>query len=397
MKIAFIEQESRLGGVEYTTLRIAQAMDKSKFTPVIICPEEGDLPKLALQEGLEVQIVPRPKLVSVSVILANRRIANPFGIILTAFSVIKAAGNLNKYLQAHPADIIITKGLLVHFYGGIAARKQNIPCIWYVQEEVGKKGGGGLFRYILIRAAQELPKIIVVDAAALIEQFGDLPNRTPILQVIYNGIDTHQFTPFSVHEKQVARNRLNIPANSLVIGQAGRIIPAKGQDILLDAFIWLIKDFPDLHLLFVGAPLFGSPAYELKLRRKAAVAGLESQVHFSGFVPDVRQALAAMDIFVHASVETDSPVSVLEAMSCGLPMVVSGVRGTVEMVDPDINAIVVEPGNSNALALALKTLIKSRQKRNDLGEEARKSVIQKFSLQASVTQLESLIQKIYAE
>jgi glycosyltransferase involved in cell wall biosynthesis len=78
-------------------------------------------------------------------------------------------------------------------------------------------------------------------------------------------------------------------------------------------------------------------------------------------------------------------------------MVVSGVRGTVEMVDPDINAIVVEPGNSNALALALKTLIKSRQKRNDLGEEARKSVIQKFSLQASVTQLESLIQKIYAE
>ena len=164
----------------------------------------------------------------------------------------------------------------------------------------------------------------------------------------------------------------------------------------MQAFARLAQDFPDIHLLFVGAPLFGRQGYEKKIRTQAAQAGLDSRIHFSGFIPDVRVGLAAMDIFVHASLETDSPVSVLEAMSCGLPVVVSGVRGTVEMVSPGVNALVFEPGNSDALALALDKLLKSKQMRKDLSEQARATIIRKFSLQASVTQLESLIQEVNA-
>jgi len=396
MRIAFIEQESQLGGVEYTTLRVAQTLDKSKFETVIICPEEGDLPRLARQTGLEVQIVSRPKFPSVSLLWNKRYIANPFGFILTAINVFRSMQILEKHLQANMADVVITKGLLAHFYGGMAARRLNVPCIWYVQEEVDEKRGAGLFRYILVKGAQRIPTKIVVDAAALLEQFGSVPALRDTVEVVYNGIDTQQFFPFSQQEQQEARDKFKIPANAMVIGQAGRIIPLKGQATLLQAFARLAQDFPDLHLLFVGAPLFGSQDYEQKLRSQAAQRGLTERVHFAGFIPDVRQGLAAMDIFVHASVETDSPLSVMEAMSCGLPVVVSSVRGTVELVDSEVNALVFEPGNSDALVFALNKMLKSRHMQNELGNQARMRVIEKFSLHASVTQLESLIEEVYA-
>jgi glycosyltransferase involved in cell wall biosynthesis len=259
---------------------------------------------------------------------------------------------------------------------------------------VDEKRGAGLFRYILIKGAQSIPTKIVVDAAALLEQFGNALRDT--VEVVYNGIDTQQFVPFSMQEQHEARDNFNIPTNATVIGQAGRIIPLKGQATLLQAFACLTQDFPSLHLLFIGAPLFGSQNYEQKLRSQAAQWGLTERVHFAGFIPDIRQGLAAMDIFVHASVETDSPLSVMEAMSCGLPVIVSGVRGTVEMVNSEVNALIFEPRNSNALASILSKLLKSKQVQNELGEQARATIIERFSLQSSVTQLESLIEEVYA-
>ena len=396
MKVAFIEQESQMGGVEYTTLRTAQSLDKSKFDPMIICPEEGDLPHLARLAGIKVQIISRPKFPSVSIFWKNHYFPNPFGFFVTALIVLLSSHNLQKHLQQDKIDLVITKGLLAHFYGGMSASRLSIPCIWYVQEEVDEKRGAGLFRFILLKGAQRIPTKIVVDAAALLEQFESVSSLRDSIEIVYNGIDTEQFSPFSQQEQQDARNSFNIPANATVIGQTGRIIPLKGQATLLQAFAHLAQDFPDIHLLFVGAPLFGSQDYEQQLRAQTAQLGLIERVHFSGFIPDIRQGLAAMNIFVHASVETDSPVSVMEAMSCGLPVVVSGVRGTVEIVNSEINALIFEPGNSDALASALVNLLKSQQMQKELVKQARATVVVRFSLQASVTQLECLIEEVYA-
>lgn len=194
----------------------------------------------------------------------------------------------------------------------------------------------------------------------------------------------------------MARARLGIPENAIVIGQAGRLIPLKGQDVLLRAFTSLVREFPTLHLVLVGTPLFGNGNFEQLLRKQVTQSGLTAQVHFTGFLPDVRQGLAAMDIFVHASVETDSPVSVMEAMSCGLPVVVSGVRGTVEMVNPECDALIFRPGDANSLARSLTKLLKHKDLRTELGMQGRSSVLQKFSLKSSVAQLEALLEKIHA-
>ena len=348
MNLAFLDQDSKMGGVEYTTLRAARALDKIRFAPLLLCPEEGDLPRLARASGLDVVIVPRPKFESVSWFTDGRYIANPFGFLYSAVNIFRAALRLKKYLQVNPVQIVITKGLMAHFYGGLAARWSHIPCLWTVQEEVDQHRGGGLYRFILTRGAKSLPSKIIVDALALLDQF----HAREGIQVIYNGIDPDEFSPFSHRQKMNARLALHIPENAIVIGKAGRLTPLKGQSLLLDAFICLAAEFPDLHLILVGgASLFGEEDYEGALRAQAARSGLTERVHFTGFLPDVRQGLAAMDVFVQASVETDSSVAMLEAMSCALPVVVSGVRGTFEMVEPDSDALVFRPGDVNGLTL----------------------------------------------
>ena len=376
---------------------MAQALDKAGFELRLVCPEDGGLPQLARQAGLEVKIVSRPKFSSVSFLWKGRYVANPFGFLWTALNVFGAMVKLERALRGCPADIIITKGLLAHFYGGWAAKGLGIPCIWYVQEEVDARRGGGFYRSILKWGAQNIPDKILVDATALLEQFGQPHKTQAVIRVVYNGIDTQQFVPFTEPDKRQARDNLNIPLEAIVLGQTGRIIPLKGQITLLEAFACLVQDFPDIHLLFVGAPLFASQDYERNLHLLATQWGLEDRVHFSGFVADVRQGLAAMDIFIHASIETDSPVSVQEAMACGLPVVVSGVRGTVEMVEPGDNGLIFEAGNSKALAATLRKLLQSPQSmRYHLGQRARATVVERFSLEASTTQLQQILEEVHA-
>jgi glycosyltransferase involved in cell wall biosynthesis len=396
MRVAFIDQSSQMGGVEYSTLRVAQAIDKFRFDPVIICPKEGDLPNLARLAGIEVQIVSSPKFPSVSFQFGKRYLANPFGFFLSAINVLRSAHRLEIHLRAKPVDILITKGLLAHFYAGIAAFRLKIPCIWYIQEEVDSKRAGGFYHYLLMKCARSLPAKIIVDAEDLRDQFEGFSQDNRFLQVISNGVDTNQFAPFAGPERVKAKESFQISERALTIGQSGRIIPLKGQDILLQAFMRIAKDYPEIHLLFVGGPLFGNRQFELALKDQVEKNKLSERVTFTGFLPDVRQGLAAIDIYVHASVETDSPISVMEAMACGLAVIVSGVRGTTEMVIPNQDALLFEPRNFNVLAQDLEKLILSKKLRSDLGKKARQSVIDRYSLYHCVTQLQEVIEEVYA-
>jgi len=396
MRIAFIDQSSQMGGVEYTTLRVAQAIDKSEYSPVIICPEEGALPKLASRAGIEVHIVPIPKFHSVSFEWKNRYIANPFGFILTAINILIASRRIEENLRTFPTDIVVTKGLLAHFYAGIAAKRIKVPCIWYLQEEVDSKRAGGFFQFLLNIFAKHLPVKIIVDAKALVTQLNCKNNCKGFIKVINNGVDTEEFVPFNDAEKSKAKKELRIPEERLVIGQAGRIVALKGQDVLLDAFSQIAKAYPDTHLLFVGAPLFGNLDFERRLKKQVDHHGLSDRVTFTGFLPDVRQGLAAMDVFVQASIETDSPISIMEAMSCGLPVIVSKVNGTEEMVEQSEDGLLFDPGDSQALAGKLELLINSSKQRRLFGYAARQSVIRNYSLETSVAKLQDLLEEVYA-
>ena len=394
MKIAFVEQVSKMGGVEYSTLRLAAELDRLGREVQIICPEEGDLSHMARAQSLSVSIVPSPKFSSVSLLIGGKYLPNPLGIFTTFINVFKAAKTLEHHLNANPVDVLVSKGLLSHLYTGLAAKRCQIPCVWYMQEEVDQKRALGLFHMALIWGANRFPDKIIVDSPALLSQFEKMERYPQALTIIPNGIDPAQFRKFSAEERKTARQNLGIPQNALVIGQSGRIIPLKGHKTTLTAFAELARRETNLHLLFVGAPLFSNQSYANELKHQAQQLGIGDRVVFSGFLPDVREGLAAMDIFVHASIETDSPLGVLEAMACELPVVVSAVKGCVDMVVPGSSGLLFNPGDSEDLANQLKLIINSPQQRASLGIAGRESILANYSNAVSAHNFLSKVEEI---
>jgi glycosyltransferase involved in cell wall biosynthesis len=160
--------------------------------------------------------------------------------------------------------------------------------------------------------------------------------------IIRNGVDLHRFRPAGDTARDAARARLGMPAQVPLAVCVGRLTRQKGQDVLLSAWEQLAAHCPDARLALVGA---GDLLPALRAR---AVPG----VSFAGAVADVRDWLAAADVVVLPSRWEGLPLTALEAMATGRPVVASDIPGIAEVVTPPTGAL-VPPDRPVPLADAL--------------------------------------------
>ena len=151
----------------------------------------------------------------------------------------------------------------------------------------------------------------------------------------------------------------------------GRLAPWKGQDIFLDAFA---QAFPDdsVRARIVGSAIFGEKYYEEQLRAQAQALGIDDRVDFVGFTPEVEAELRRLDLLVHASVTADPLATVvLEGMAAGLPVVSANDGGHAEHIEDGREGLLFQPGNSQALADALRRAANDRELRVRMSEGGR--------------------------
>lgn len=391
--VAFLEQETSLGGVEVTTLEVVRRLDRNRFHPVVICPAEGELVDYCRQFGIIVYILPRPSFRSVTTRIIGRYITNPAAVVAMGFGFLMMANRTAHFLRTHPVDLVCTKGLLSHFYGGMAAARVGVPCIWHMQEHVETRRAGGIYPGVLNWAARRWANHVVADAQTIGCQFAKDLWDAGRVHVVYNGVDTERLQPGL--DRCGIRRELGIPMNAPVIGQVGRIIPLKGQHVLIKAVVHLFRQFPNLHILFVGAPLFDNGDYEVSLRVLATQLDLAEHVHFLGFRHDINQVLAAIDVLVHPSTEPDSPLVILEGLAAGKAIIATAVDGTRELVVDGTEAILVPPGDSAGLAQALARVLTDTVLRTRLGTAARRAALERYSLDISVRRLEQIFERTF--
>ena len=184
---------------------------------------------------------------------------------------------------------------------------------------------------------------------------------------IPSGIDPARFTPDS--HKLTSRD-------SPVIGSAAVLEARKGHEFLLEAAALLKADGVNLSYQIAGAgPL------RHQLEQQAAHLGLQEEVQFLGFVDDIANFLAAIDIFVMPSLHEGLGVAVLEAMAAGKPVVASRVGGLAEAVADGVTGILVPPANAIALAQAIAKLVHARALAGEMGDQGRRRVEQHFTLE----------------
>jgi len=186
-----------------------------------------------------------------------------------------------------------------------------------------------------------------------------------------SGVDIAKFSPDRIGGLREGKRRAwGVPADAVVVGFVGRIVPHKGIATLLEAWRRLdAKHRERATLVLVGSR--GSP--DMTALVDAAVAE-DLGVKHVGWTDDMVGAYSAMDLLVLPSWYEGLPYSVLETQAMGLPAIVTRATGNVDAVEDEVTGLVVPPKDPDALSRAMACLIDSPEERRRLGQGARRWV-----------------------
>ncbi len=226
------------------------------------------------------------------------------------------------------------------------------------------------------RLAYRLGVLPVAVSPAVARSFESMYGVAPA-SVIPNGIDIRQF-----HRPEARlswRRAHGFAENDVLIASVARLEPQKDPEALIEAFALAALGVPRSHLLMAGAGGLLDSARRLAERR-----GISACVHFLGARTDVPDLLAASDLFALASRWEGSPISVMEAMAAGLPVVATVVGGVPELVEDGITGVLVPPERPGSLGQALARLLLDPPRRRAMAEAARMRAA-RFSMESMVT------------
>ena len=208
-----------------------------------------------------------------------------------------------------------------------------------------------------------------------------------------NPVDTAEFAPCDERERLRLRQQFGIPAEAPVVLYSGRLAPEKALPSLMAAFALVARRKPEAILLLVGdGPLRAT------LSGQAAELGLGNNVRFAGRVEpaEVPSWLRIADVFALVSPSEGFPCALAEAMSAGLPAVVSDIPANRQLVDHGQHGLLAPVGDVEAIAAAILRLLEDGELRASMGRAARARVLDNYSTEKVVDRYETLFRETLA-
>lgn len=268
--------------------------------------------------------------------------------------------------------------------GGIAAWLNRVPCRFYTLHGLRFETASGLKRRILIyaeRLACRFAHRVVCVSHSVREKaiaFG-LTNRERTLVLgsgSCNGVDASRFAPNPklIQRAAALRRQLGIPERAPVILFVGRLTRDKGIPELMEAFLQLDKQFPEVRLLLAGCFEKEDPL-PADIRRRLA---RHPHIIFAGPVQDTPSFYAAADIVVLPSHREGLPTVVLEAQAAGRPVVGAQATGIVDVVTDGETGLLFPVGDVAALTRALARLVTDKDLAGKLERAGQEQVNREF-------------------
>jgi len=200
------------------------------------------------------------------------------------------------------------------------------------------------------------------------------------ITVVHNGIDVRQYVidgDASVIES--LRKEYGVSDDEFVVGIVGRLTEQKGHKYAIQAMAALKNEKPNIKLLVFGDGELISECVGL-----TESLNLSSTVKFLGFQKDMYNIYSMLDVLLMPSIFEALPLTLIEAMATGLPVIASNVNGIPEVIDHEINGVLIEPKNVVLIQEAITNLDNDRNKLRDFGINARKKIEDSFSLEKMV-------------
>jgi len=246
---------------------------------------------------------------------------------------------------------------------------------------------GGLGRRLGYRLSGWLPdQVTAVSHAVRDTHLAARMVSKARLLVLPNGVDVEAWQP-DASVRQSMRQKLGI-GNEFLWFAAGRLDPVKDYSTLLRAMAGVPE--PARLVIAGGGPL------QDELKRLCMSLGLEKRVMFLGFTPDVRRCMQAADAFVLSSRWEGLPMGLLEAAACALPAIATNVPGTRETVLA-LSGGLTSAGDAAELGKAMSAMMQiPLEERTKMGQNARRQVVARFSLDAALDRWETLYADLLA-
>lgn len=219
---------------------------------------------------------------------------------------------------------------------------------------------------------------------ALLQEHGMAEARLALLP---NGVDTRRVPKLRLLERSALRKEFGVAEHEVMLINVGRLHPQKGQDVLIEAIAQLSNQHKArIKLVLVGDADVGKcevPEFAATIYHQLAINGLDSKVHFAGWRNDIPAVLQAADIFVHSAKWEGPPfpLAVLEAMACGLPVVMTDCAGRPEEFVDGHHGYCVEAGQADQLSEAISSLLaKKPNQLRGIGRNCRALVEEKYEI-----------------
>ncbi|HEX4010886.1 MAG TPA: glycosyltransferase family 4 protein [Solirubrobacteraceae bacterium] len=366
IRVLYVNDTARVSGAEHSLLVLLGSLS-GRVSAVVACPE-GELAVAVRRLGVPVRAIPGTDL---SARLHARHTVRE------AARAARTAAAVRSIARDAGADVV----------------HANTPRAGLIS--VLARNGSGAGPVVHIRDSTppgRLPRLatslVARRASAFVATSRFLADQLPAgidTATVPNAVDPLRFDPGAL-DRATARARLGLDELAPVMAVVGQISPHKGQADAIRALAIVRRAHPDARLLLVGSVKFASAAtrfdnraYADSLRALSHRLGASGAVHFLGERSDVAEILAAVDVALVPSWYEPFGRVALEAMIMGVPVIVTAVGGTREVVTDGVDGLVLAPERPQTWAAAIESLLDDPERRRAMGARGRARALRDYS------------------
>jgi len=377
IKIAHIITSLNTGGAEIVLSNLIGRMDEHKYESIVISLSNiGTIGKNIQKSGVSVY----------SINMKSGRMS------------LKGFIQLIKILRESKVDIVQTWLIHSALLGGLASKisNYNTPIIWSLFQTNLDKDKNKWYTLLTIRIcgllSYILPVLIITDSQKAKEVHSNLGFHSRIFKNIPNGFDLETYKPNLASRVNIL-NELSLNQDNILVGLFARFDILKNHKGFIESTCFIKNEFHNVHFILVGS---GIDKFNKTIKYWIKQTKNEDNFHLLGERKDIPTLMASLDILVSPSHGESFPLIVGEAMSCGVPCLVTDVGDCSWMVGD--TGIVVKPGSNEELSKGLKKILDlCVEDRKILGFKARQRIEEKFTIKRNINEYGEIYEKLIDE
>jgi glycosyltransferase involved in cell wall biosynthesis len=334
-----------VGGPAIHAVLATKGLDPARFRTILVVgsiePEEGDMSYLLDEYGID-------QVVSIG----------PLGRELRPLRDLQAAWQLLQLMHRERPDIVHTHKAKAGAIGRVVALIHGAPVLVHTFHGHVLRSYFGPVRSALFtvieRGLARLTSRLITPSGRLADELAAVyhVHRRDRFQVVPLGFDLERFDHCEQHRGQL-RRELALPADTPIVGIVGRMVPVKAHATFVAAAEHLSRRRPDVHFVFVGGG-----ELEEDIRADVTRRGLSDRCHFLGWRRDLPVIYADLSVVALSSLNEGTPVSLIEAMAAGIPVVSTDVGGVSDVLQNGARGVLVPAMNAEALAAGIEEALR---------------------------------------